>query len=417
MSEKILIVSFYFPPVNSPGTQHPTWFFRFLRDYGFETVALTSSVYVAENLTAEPLTDPGILDLPRAPQGSLTRRLTFRMYQAEMIIQSSFDYWEHGFVWSKLFAQPAARRLLRRERFAGMISVSPSVASHWTALCIKRRHPELRWIADFQDPMIGNPFKPGGAEGRLLDRRVERAIFSAADCLSANTDTVAEHWRKRYPEFEDKVAITWGGYDPEEIVEPQPLASQVPVLSHVGGLYGARLPTLLLESLERLTSQGRLQRGQLIVELVGAVKFANKEALARRLIEAGFLRVRDEYIPRPDALRVAGQAHFSLLLDITGPADVKFQVPGKLFDQIRIGRPILAFTPPGSPSERILESSKIPFIGLGPNSASPEQVDAGVLRMLEMSPEPVRASQWFFDTFDARKLAGLMARRIKGERV
>ena len=41
---KVLIVSYYFPPFNGPGTQHPTWFYRFLRDHGFDTIALTSSV-------------------------------------------------------------------------------------------------------------------------------------------------------------------------------------------------------------------------------------------------------------------------------------------------------------------------------------------------------------------------------------
>ena len=212
-TNKVLIVSFYFPPVNSPGTQHPTWFFRFLRDYGFETIALTSSVYVAENLNAEPLVDPGVLDLPR---GALTKRLTFRLYQTELVIQSSQDYWEHGFVWSYLFAQPAARRLLKRDSFAAMISVSPSIPSHWTALRLKRLYPDLRWIADFQDPLVGNPFRPVG-RWTQTEHNIERSIFTAADCLSANTDTVAEMWRKRYPEFQDKIAITWGGFDPEGV--------------------------------------------------------------------------------------------------------------------------------------------------------------------------------------------------------
>jgi hypothetical protein len=405
-ANKVLISSFYFPPVNSPGTQHPTWFFRFLRDYGFETVALTSSVYVAENLTADPLQDPGILDLP---QGSLLKRLAFRLYQMEMVLQSNRGYWEHGFVWSRLFAQPAARRLLRRDNFAAMISVSPSIASHWNALCIKRAHPDLKWIADYQDPVVGNPYRLN--EGSPFDRKLERAIFSNADCLSANTDGVAAMWREMYPEFRDKVAVTWGGYDPDERIDPQPLASQTPVLSHVGGLYGPRLPTALLQSLDRLISSGRLKPGDLVLEFVGNVRFGPMESLANRLIEQGWLRVRNEYIPRAEALRIAGQAHYSLLLDVS---EKGLFVPGKLFDQVRVGRPILAFTPPDSPAERILGQSGIPYISLAPYNTQPDEVDAAVLRLLDIAPAQTQPSPWFTETFDARRLAGLMAKRIRG---
>src|SRR5436190_23428363 len=97
----------------------------------------------------------------------------------------------------------------------------------------------------------------------------------------------------------------------------------------------------------------------------------------------------------------------SLLLDITGVHNTTLQVPAKLFDQIRIGRPILAFTPPQSPSERILADSGILHVSLAPD-APPEEVDAGVLRLLQLPSTPQPASAWFRETFDARRLAGLM---------
>ena len=122
------------------------------------------------------------------------------------------------------------------------------------------------------------------------------------------------------------------------------------MLAHVGGLYGHRVPVALLQSLERLAGNGRLRPGELVVQLVGQMKFGPMEDLVKRLVEGGWLRLHNDYIPRPDALHIAAQAHYSLLLDITGPQDGNFQVPGKLFDQIRIGRPILAFTPPQSPT-------------------------------------------------------------------
>jgi len=410
---RVLIVSYLFPPFNGPGTQHPTWFYRYLREYGFETVALTSSVYFGTPDMSSALSkDPCVVQLPR---GRNARRLTYQLYHAELWAQLRFEAWEPGFAWGGMFGVPAAVQLLKRERFAAMISVSPTVSSHWTALRLKRRFPDLKWIADFQDPFVGNPFKKENLVKRL-ESRLEHDIFSTADCLSANTDTARDLWQQRYPQYVNKMGVTWGGFDPEETVNALPIPpGEPPVMKHVGSLYDGRHPTALLHSLKRQVAQGRLRPGDLVVEFVGALKFGTLAPLVADLESKGFLRLRPTYVSRPEALGIAASAHYSLLLDIA-PQNGALQVPAKLFDQIRIGRPILAFTPSGSPTERILADSGIPYVSLAPDAPG-EEVDAGILRLLQMPPTPKNASTRFLDTFSARRLAGLMAARIRGEQV
>jgi hypothetical protein len=289
-----------------------------------------------------------------------------------------------------------------------MISVSPPVSSHWVALKLKKRFPEVFWIADFQDPFVGNPFD---SNTTLRERRFERELFSHADILSANTDTALAMWRERYPEHAGKMTVTWGGYDPEEDVRPLPLASPTPLLSYVGVLFGARAPVALLESIARLAESGRLKREDLTVEFAGDLDFGPVAPLAENLVAAGWLRIRPTYVPRAEALRIAGQAHYLLLLDIT-PGNANLQVPAKLFDQIRIARPILAFTAENSPTGRILEQSGVAHVRLKPDDA-PCSVDKGVLDLLRMPPDPRAASAWFRENFDARSLAASIARKIE----
>ena len=412
-NSKVLIVSYLFPPLNGPGTQHPTWFYRFLRDYGFETYALSSSVYYGMSVGPPVPSDPRVLRTPESPR---FERVFYHLYHAELWAQLRFETWEPGFLWGALSGISAATQLLKHERFAAIISVSPSVASHWTALRIKRRFPHLKWIADFQDPFLGNPFKLESAAAPLT-RRLERAIFSTADCLSANTDTVMGMWQQRYPEYSEKMTVTSGGYDPEENISALPIAvGQTPVLKYVGALYDGRHPAALLQSLERLVAQGRLRPGDLITEFFGSLKFGVLEPLVKSLERKGFVRLSPTYVPRPEALQAAARAHYSLLLDVVGSGSEVLQVPAKLFDQIRLGRPILAFTPRQSPTQRILVDSGIPHVCLAPQDP-PDQVDTGILRLLQMPIDPQQASEWFRETFDARRLAGLMAARIRGERV
>jgi len=403
---KVLIVSYYFPPFNGPGAQHPDFFFRYLKEQGFDVTAITSAVYYNPNATPTdpaPRT-PGVLYLP---EPDWVRALCPRLFRAEMQVQVRRRRWQPGFVWAKLFAIGAAKRVLAHGGNT-MISVSPPVSSHWAALKLKKRFPTLFWIADFQDPFVGNPFDSKITYG---ERRFERELFSLADVLSANTDTAMAMWQERYPEFAGKMMVTWGGYDPEEEVRALPLASPTPMLSHVGVIFGARVPAALLASIARLSERGRLKRGDLVAEFVGDLDFGAVAGLAQKLAAEGWVRMRPTYVPRSAALRIAGEAHYSLLLDIT-PGDANLQVPAKLFDQIRIGRPVLAFTAKNSPAGRIVERSGIEHVRLRPDD-EPERVDAGVLELLRMSPEPRPATEWFRETFDARRQAAALADVIR----
>jgi len=408
-SHKALIISFYFPPANTPATVHADWFFSFVPEHGVATSAIASSVYFPMKVDREAPSD----DIIRVP---ITRTEGFwrRLYREELRIQGKCGVWEPGFLWSELAFRAASRRH-RRERFTAMVSVSPPVTSHWAAYRLKRRFPYLKWIADFQDPLLGNPFRLGGPTVRSLERRLERAIFVNADCVSANTDTVQAMWQERYPELRDKFIVSWGGYDPRETIAARPLPERCkPVISHVGVMYQQRVPNLLFDSLGRLRKRGKLGDSDLVVELVGSgdLTGVNNREQFEWLQTEGIVSVRSDHISRAKALATSAEADYLLLLDLSGTHHTKLQVPSKLFDYVRIGRPILAFTPHDSPTERILTRSGAPCVVIH-SEAPPEEVDAGILRLLTLPRTPQPPSPWFLQTFDARQLVKPVADLIR----
>ena len=232
MRPKVLVVTYYFPPMNGPVTQHPTWFFRFLPEYGLEPHVVSSSVFYGENLGA-PLLKGCVSSVP---SGKLAQRYAYQLYRAEFYIQGKLHVWDHGFAWGRAFGIREACRLIKAGGVQAMISVSPSIASHWTAFKVKQRFPAVKWIADFTDPFLGNPFRASRKWLVPYEQRLERRLFESADYLAANTKPARDLWRARYSEFADKFVLVPNGYDPEERIEPLPLPRRpVPILAHVRG--------------------------------------------------------------------------------------------------------------------------------------------------------------------------------------
>ncbi len=75
------------------------------------------------------------------------------------------------------------------------------------------------------------------------------------------------------------------------------------------------------------------------------------------------------------------------------------QVPGKLFEYLQTGRPILAFVTRNSPTERILAGSGVHHRCVYPDD-SPERFDEVIAEFLNLPTEIVPASPWFEDRFN-----------------
>jgi hypothetical protein len=234
---------------------------------------------------------------------------------------------------------------------------------------------------------------------RMVDRWLEHALIRRADAVIANTDGAMVKWREKFPSLSGKVHLIWNGFDPEERVAPLPASSDVcRVLSHTGELYAGRNATPILESIARLIATNRLPARGVRVRLIGPAEtgaLPNQEFLGRARAE-GWLELVTDRIPQHEALQIARSSGSLLLLQ--PQSDI--QVPGKLFEYLQIGRPILAFIQPNSPAERLLEQSGVPYRCVYPGS-TPEVSDETVGEFFNLPSTVVAASPWFEEHFNA----------------
>ncbi len=396
----VLFLAYWYPPENESGAHRPARLAKYLQRLGY------APGVVAAACAAEPTPRDPIVRTPSQPDDSALTRLALRLIPYNDRIE-----WVSG-------ATAAASAALDRHAARVVISTSPPVATHLVALNLRRRH-RFAWVADFRDPIVGNPFRQRW-HGRIYDNFLEGRIVKHADAILVNTDAALESFARRFPRHRQKFHLLWNGFDPEEPLSARPVpARSHRMLAHFGSIYGPRQPGMLVGAMARLMATGKLAPEALRLRLVGTVDHAAPWLKAPELAtlrDRGLIDLQETPVPRAEAQREMAESDYLLLIDLTGDS-AGVQVPAKLFEYVRIGRPILALTTRNSPVERILARSGIPHVCMyvGDDAAT---LDTRLLELLSMPPTVSEPSRWFHEEFDARaqgdRLAALLATLARG---
>jgi hypothetical protein len=117
-----------------------------------------------------------------------------------------------------------------------------------------------------------------------------------------------------------------------------------------------------------------------------------------RAIQQGWLEVLPDMVPKDEARRMAQDSNGLLLVQPHSTV----QVPGKLFEYLRLGRPILAFILPNTPTERILRQSVVLYRCAYAGS-SLQDMDNAVKNFFQPTEVVDRPNLWFEENFNAEK--------------
>jgi glycosyltransferase involved in cell wall biosynthesis len=305
----------------------------------------------------------------------------------------------------------AAREASRHgSRGVALYSSSFPITSHLAALVVSRR-TRRPWIAEFRDLWTRNhltPRQPGPR--RRIDEAIERRIVAGADLVV----TVTEDWRRELiAQFPDqpsgKFRVLPNGYEPGEFaasaaVGPDPDRFR---LVYVGTMYGdGQDPSPLFQALHALARQGVVAPEQLVLEIVGR-PHAPARALARQsgvehLVQFSGLVSHDEAIAR--------QMSGDLLVVILDPANDRLRgcIPGKVFEYLAAGRPILGIVPPGGETAALLRAAGNGQVVDGGVTAIQEAV-AAALERWRSGRRAAGPSSDVVERFRYDRLAGTLA--------
>jgi len=398
----LILLAYLYPPHQEIGALRPFRFRKYLERMGHTCHVITASPQTGNSPGVAVVPDelgalwdsPGARLPPKAWMELLFRKLMFPGHV--------------GFLWSRA-AAAECRRIVSGNPGARFVvfSTYPPMGSLLAGLLARRR--STPWIADLRDPIGGSATVLRWLRVRFWTRVLETLSFRAADAVIANVQAAADAWRRRYPWLGRRLHVIYNGFDPEDAPHARPIpARDHRLIVHAGALYHGRNPNLVIESLSRLRRQGIPEAAYARILLLGGVDFRAglNQALQDEAQREGWLEMRPP-VPRTEALRTLEHADGLLLVQ----PQSNLQVPGKLFEYISIGRPILALVPRESAIESILQNAAVPHICIYADDG-PQTADAKLLDFLRLPNTSTPMNSWFQTNFSVERQAQQLARII-----
>lgn len=424
------MLAYFWPPLAGGGVHRALAFTRHLPAHGWDCTVVCAgeqdywvrddSLLARVSPATEILRVSGgsaLSALLRARGGAASGRRSGGWFAS---LRALSDWWllpDSYAGWARRASEAAHARLVRGGIDA-LLTTSPPDSVHLAGGELAARHG-VPWIADFRDPWIGLHFRrPPTAWHRARQRGMERRVLEGADLVLAASRTHVDRIR----ESGDRVkALEWlpNGFEP---VRNDPVVARVGAPDATGGV-AARFRLVftgtlslmpdaltLLEAVRRLLERVPVIRERLDVVLAGPYDTAY-ERRSEALGLAGVVRF-------PGGLAHAGARELqrsadALLLWKPPGEGYATMVPGKLYEYLDSGRPIVALLPPADEAAELVRRAAGTVLPPGDPSALARELETRYMAWHRTGRAADARPNWL-DVHERPALAARLAALLDG---
>lgn len=368
--KKALMIAYYFPPLSGVAAHRVFKFAKYLPRFGWQPIVLSVKKGV------DVATEPSLLkDIPSEIRIYRTSCLDFTKFRyavyGKMKPQTSQFEEESGtnerrhsifFVLRWLyhvleknvlvpdekigwvpFALYRSMQIVRREDIDLIYTTGSPFSAHLLGLALKMLTGRPL-VVDFRDPWTGNIFSPSRNRVReTIEATMERRVLWMADRVIATTPVLTRTLRGKSVGCKPEKFITvTNGYDPEDFHEMTGVTDGKFVISHTGSFYGRRTPLHFLQAVRELVTERKELRNVFQIHFFGHFGERNEQYLGEFGLQ-DIVHLKG-HVSHQVSIRNLMQSHVLLLIIHSRGYD---NIPGKTFEYIRSGRPILALVPDG----------------------------------------------------------------------
>lgn len=319
--------------------------------------------------------------------------------------------------WGRRAAAAAAARLGRGD-VRVVLSSSPPDSAHVAAdAALARTARRVPWIADFRDPWVGLGFRtPPTAWHRARQRALERGVLERADLVLAASRTHADAL-EHAEQPPRRVVHLPNGFAPVPRADDPPAADTSAFrLAFTGTL--SLMPDVgtLLEAVHEVLARRPEARRRLRVDLAGPYD-TGYEDRATALGLTGIVRFLGA---RPHAeTRALQRAADVLVLWKPRGEGYRTMVPGKLYEYLDSGRPIVALLPPDDETAALVRRAGGSVLAPGDRTALALELETRYMNWKTSGRAPGARPHWLDEHARphlSARLAAELDRLLGGER-
>ena len=370
--QKVLIITYYWPPAGGPGVQRWLKFVKYLRDFNVEPV-----LYVPQNphypiqdsrLSAEVPKNIKIYRKPiREPyglagflSGKKMQRISSGIIRTknQSIVEKTM-LWIRGNLFipdaRKYWVKPSVNFLsevLKKEGIDCIITTGPPHSVHLIGHQLKQKLG-VRWLADFRDPWTSIGYHKKlklTSTSQKKHKKLEQLVLQGADKIIVTSHTT----KKEFEGITNKhIAVITNGFDSD--YDGNSKLDKRFTVSHIGSLLTGRNPKNLWKVFSELIADDKNFQDNFVLQLIGVVS----NDVLESIYESGLKDYTEivGYLSHNEAVGYQQRSQVLLLAEIDSE-ETQGIIPGKLFEYMAAKRPILGVGPKNWEAGKIIAQTQ-----------------------------------------------------------
>lgn len=369
--KRVLVITYNWPPSGGIGVQRWLKFSKHLLSYGWEPVILTVDPFYA----TYPALDTSISrDVPPLEIHKTRATDWFRLLSRDKskipsagfamntdnslkgiisrFIRGNFFIPDPRRGWNR-YAFRKACEIIESQKIDRIITTSPPHSTQLIGLRLRKKYPEIKWIADLRDPWTDiyyyKKFFPTPLS-RFIDSAYEKRVLQSADLITTVGKSLKTLLGSKVPGIEGKIHVISNGFDEDDfrgIITEQP---DVLTISYIGSLSGIYPVNGFLDALKIIAAKGIDYR----LRFTGSVPAEIKD----RIIKGS---------GSPDISFTPFSSHQTALLSMLNASTLLLIIPdhessrsiitGKMFEYLAAGKPVICLAPTDGDAAVILQET------------------------------------------------------------
>ena len=370
---RLLVITYYWPPSGGAGVQRCLKFVKHLPALGIAPTVLTVDPAQAtypvldESLLAEVPASVRVIHTPTSEPFESYKKLTGKavpyggfanegrpgpLQQVLRFVRGNLFIPDPRRGWNRHALRAVAQLLADDEQFDAVLTSSPPHSTQLIGLELQRRYG-LPWLADLRDPWADIYYAKDlhrTALATWLDTRYERQVLAQANAVLVTSPETKRLFLSKNPGLPAaKIHVLPNGYDEDDFRQPSSPPADAFRITHTGTI----TELYHIDNLLRALAECRQRYPTLPLQLrfVGQVS-----AQLRQQVAAAGLGDCTEFlpfVPHQESVAYLLQASVLLMAIPDVPRNLGI-LPGKVFEYLAAGKPILCVGPAGSDADQLL---------------------------------------------------------------